>query len=117
MTLSVSPYIRDEEGNLEWLEMPSGFNELVGTEVTRKTFWGSDRLKSLGLNILPSLISTDIFAEKNELGVLENEIDHLISNLSSMYKGEEFNYWNFRLSNIKEAIGVAKEKNGGVCIQ
>lgn len=117
MTLSVSPYIRDAEGNLEWLEMPSGFNELAGTEATRKTFWGSDRLKSLGLNILPGLISADIFAEDTELRVLESEIDNLLINLSSICNDEEFDYWNFRLSNIKEAIRLAKENNGGVCIQ
>jgi len=107
MTVSVSPYFRDAENNIEWLNMPEGFNELVGSE----------KLKICALSVLPSLVDANIFAEGSELVALEKDVDLLLSKLSIICNRKDTEYWKFRLLNIRTVIDVAKENNGGVCIQ
>ncbi|MEL6488778.1 MAG: hypothetical protein AAFQ95_02350 [Cyanobacteria bacterium J06621_3] len=123
MTLSVYPYRRTANGDIEWLETPSDFTDLAGLESTRQSFWGSDELKSLGMSLITTLANTDIYAEGCELIRLEEEIktveDYLFTlseSGSASITDKEITYRIERLSNVSAAIEVAKRYQGGVYI-
>ena len=116
MTLSVNAYYIDSDGNEVDIAFPSEStaNNVAGFESCRNTFYGSDQVKELGLNLLPLLKNQAvIYAEGDELETLQSEINILLSNLE---KFDEI-YWGFRLNNILTAIKLAKNfKNGRVSI-
>jgi hypothetical protein len=116
MSLSVSAYKRNSENELEWLTPAEPFNDLAGFESTRKNFWASEEVRNLGLTLLPTLKERDIWAEGVELIQLESEINILAHALPALNSSYGYEYLQFRLSNIKEAIRLAKESLGGVNI-
>lgn len=116
MSLSVSAYIRHSENELEWLTPEEPFNDLAGFESTRKNFWASEEVRKLGLTLLPTLKEQDIWAEGVELNQLESEINILVQALPNLNSSYGYEYLQFRLSNIKEAVRLAKKFCGGVNI-
>lgn len=103
MTLLVTAYriTRDAEG--EKTEQIECSSNLAGTEETRATFFGQLGERSLGLVMLPSLATTDIYARGYELKRLMDEVSLLMAHLTSA----ELTYWQFRLTNILQAIDAA----------
>jgi hypothetical protein len=117
MTLLVCAYKRLADGSIEWLAESLPGSDLAGFESMRQTFWGSDSAKGLGLVLLPTLASADIWAEGTDLDVLETEIAILSAHLDTV--AEQQDYWLVRLANVKNAIGRAKRvpaRHGGVYI-
>lgn len=111
MSLIVSAYKRLPDGSVEWLDVADHSNDLAGFESSRRTFWGSDTVKALGLSLLPTLASSDIWAEGADLVLLESEIDTLSSHLDLFPDQQE--YWRVRLANVKTAIQSAKRLSAG----
>jgi hypothetical protein len=111
MTLSVDAYRRFPDGTEERI---GPFSYLAGHESMRRRFYGSDLSHSLGLRLLPRL--KDIYmieVEGTELNDLRAEVEALLASVSGT---EAADYWDFRLSNILEAISIAKTCNGVVTI-
>jgi hypothetical protein len=105
MTLIVSPYRRHADGSLEWLSVPSPHTDLAGVEASRHTFWNASATEPLGLSLVRTLASADVYAEGPDLELLAREVEQLRSHLS-LFPGEE-EYWSVRLDNVRSAIGVA----------
>ncbi|MEO1619661.1 MAG: hypothetical protein AAFU53_01370 [Cyanobacteria bacterium J06632_3] len=116
MTLSVYPYRRKANQEIEYLSVPPDYSELAGTEATRWSFWGSPQVKALGVSLLPALTHQDIYAESHQLTQLKQEIETLQQQLSNICTIPEKEYWQIRLSNILTAIQIAKEHSGGIYI-
>ena len=118
----VYPYKRDLTSNkvVDINERPNEpCNDLFGFENWRHKVWGSPSLKNLGCEKLISLRSQDIYAEGEDLLVLQREIESIKDNIDRLSK--ELNVrtesFEFRLANVLEAIRIAlKFPNGGVCI-
>ncbi len=111
MTLIVFPYYIDEHGKQIDLVVPenSGANDMAGLEHTRKTFYGSEISKKLGLSRLPMLAKMSIVrTEYQDLDKLKSEVNLLLDNLDLFKESFDQNYWVFRLNNIHAAIDVAK---------
>lgn len=92
----------------EWIDLKlpevGGTSWLAGHEVKRWEFYGSEKSKSLGLMMLPSLAYGDIYAKgPKQLSALEAEVQILFDKF-----GQTDDYWHFRLGNILRAIEVAK---------
>ena len=108
MTLMVRPYMRDpvtgEEVSLGGRMAPPR-NELGGFECWRTEVYGSAVAKALGLRLLPSLTSTDIYAEGEDLDRLRQEAEMLRAHAHQIHDDPSSIY--FRLDNLLEAIGVA----------
>jgi len=112
MTLSVDAFLRDKNGEIVWLPLPS---DLAGTDQTRYNFYGGDKAVSAGLVLLPSLRdSAPLMVSGTDLKILKQEVQILRALLES----DEIEYWNFRLNNILAAIEVAEAYGplGGVSI-
>lgn len=116
MTLSVYPYKRNDNLEIEYLTVPPEYSEIAGLEATRWSFWGSNRVRDIGLLQLPKLTSEDIYAEGDELPQLKKEIETLQRRLADICNEREQEYWQFILSNILAAIQIAEANNGGVYI-
>ena len=114
MTLKVHAYVRDSDGGMEFLPVPSseGAPELAGFESTRYTFYGSEEAKKLGLKILPTLAEVyGVHIEGETLNELKKEVEILLKCLSAVDE-----YWPFRLNNILRAIEVAKAHAPDGCV-
>jgi hypothetical protein len=114
MTLTVHAYVRDSDGEMEFLPVPSseGAPELAGIESTRYTFYGSVEARKLGLTILPMLAEVyGVHIEGENLNELQNEVETLLKSLSAPDE-----YWPFRLNNILRAIEVAKAHAPDGCV-
>jgi hypothetical protein len=117
MSLIVSPYKRLPDGSTEWLNVANHSAELAGFESTRQTFWGSATTKALGLSLLSTLASGDIWAEGADLDLLEAEIATLSRHLD-LFPDQQA-YWRVRLANVITAIQIARDlpaAQGGVYI-
>ncbi|ATQ41239.1 hypothetical protein [Caulobacter mirabilis] len=103
MTLLVTAYriTRDAEG--EKTERIACQSDLAGFEETRATFYGQTRARALGLAMLPSLATSNIYARGCELEKLRAEVSLLMADLSPA----EISYWQSRLTNILHAIDAA----------
>lgn len=114
MTLSVKAYIRDRDGQVVYLPIPSsgGNPHLAGFESTRYTFYGSKEAKKLDLSILPLLAEQyGVHIEGKKLDQLKEEVETLLKNLPV-----SDDYWPFRLNNILRAIEVAKAHAPDGCV-
>lgn len=122
MSLTVHPYIRNlENGEMdnihEGLRPP--YNDLFGIESWRDTVWGSKEVEKLDCPLIQTLKRQNIYAEEQELVILEEELikinaalDHSLGNLKGNIESIRF-----RVANALEAIRIAKKhQNGGVCI-
>jgi len=101
MTLSVSAYVIDSDGNTKDIPLPS---DLAGFESARHDFFGA-ALQKHGLNLLPQLQDVTFLEIRGELlHQLLCEIEVLLKSLPLDEKGD---YWRFRLNNIKVAAKIA----------
>lgn len=118
MSLPVEPYVRDSGGIAVQREGGSQSHKLVGFESWRREVWGSDAALALGLSLLPTLRSSDLYAEGDDLARLESELaillEHVESVASQTRKGAELIRENAQ--NILTAISRARELGGGVVI-
>lgn len=118
MSLTVEPYVRDSGGIAVQREGGSQSQKLAGFESWRCEVWGSDAALALGLSLLPTLRSSDVYAEGDDLTRLENELgtllEHVESVASQTRKAPELIRENAQ--NILTAISRARELGGGVVI-
>lgn len=99
------------DGTRESLVPSEPHNDLAGFESGRRSFYGSDQVRALGLVFLPTLAHQDIYASDEDLAVLEYEARLLLESLHLLGDAE---YWRFRLSNILEAVRLAKAVSNGL---
>jgi hypothetical protein len=91
------------EGECVCIPMPSN---LGGFESARHNYYGSAKALSLGLTLLPQL---------RELAYLEirgAEFDRLSAEIDILWAqepaGESGDFWRFRLTNLRNAIALAR---------
>jgi len=122
MSLTVYPYRRNQV-NDQIIEIEdrisSEYTNLFGLESWRFRVWGATALKEMECKILPTLSKMDIYAEKEELYQLEQELIQVLrqtEKLSVLLKVNKDSLM-YRVKNALAAINVAKKhQNGGVCI-
>jgi hypothetical protein len=78
-------------------------SDLAGREEARTTFYAGPTARRLGLQLLPQLVTANVWARGDELDVLRAEVTKLLANLSET----ERPYRDFRLNNIIQAIDAA----------
>jgi hypothetical protein len=106
-------------GTAEWKLLDSEVGEhLAGPESTRQELWGSVIMRSIGLELLPTLATNNLHLSGHELGKLENELKLVESkaNEISAYTNIDEYALLVIIKNILKAIDRAKEINGGVLI-
>lgn len=118
MSLITHAYRRDPQTNA-MLDLEANQNDIFGFETWRKTVWGHSVLIALGCVLIPSLCETDVYAEKEDIKVLEKEvrlIENSIKECSHSIGVDEERILS-RIKNLKSAIEVTKRyKDGGVYI-
>jgi len=118
MSLSVHAYTRDVAGNMEFVEPDDKSKDLAGFEVFRKTFYGGNTARSLGLRLLPMLAEQDLYVEAEDLSRLKEEVVLILQNIES-FTGEasaDSAVLRERVEHILDAIGRAQRVHGGVVI-
>jgi len=119
MSLVVYPYIRDREGKPVdlWPGEAGTGRTLAGFEALRKEFYGSEEVARVGCRLLNSLKEGDIFAEKEDLDVLQQEVETVLAKLDEIVPRLDLktpaDYISERLHNIAEAIKTAKQHPSG----
>lgn len=114
MTLSVDVYIKGPDGEEQRLDLPS---DLAGVESARRTFYGSEISRGLGLKWFPMLSGRyQLECEGNELHELRREAVLLFQYVHDNDEEEYRHYWSFRLNNIFNAIDAALHFDGVVTI-
>jgi len=118
MSLSVSVYVRGASGEMNFVEPESDSAELAGFESYRTTLYGSQAAKSLGLTLLPSLATHDVFAEGTELERLRRESELALANIDKFVaeSGAPGERLRCRFENIIAAVDKARRLGGGVVI-
>src|SRR5688572_4684603 len=112
MSLTVEPYVRDSRGCIAVQhEGGSQAHRLAGHESSRRDLWGSDAAISLGLSLLPSLRTKDLYAEGDDLARLEKEVQTLLEHIESVSEQTRCgaDYIRERAQNILAAIKRARE--------
>ncbi|WAS97965.1 hypothetical protein [Nannocystis punicea] len=116
MTLITHAYVREADGGMRTLDAEPPRNDLAGPERWRVTVYGSDAARALGLTLLPTLATEDVYAEGEELDVLEREIQVMLAN-TARWPAIGLEQLRFRFFNILEAIRLARaEAHGGVYV-
>src|SRR5687768_11344921 len=112
MSISVSVFTRDPEtGQMQRSEIPifetSQTGLPAGFETTRKTFWGHDIMRNMGLEILPQLLyEAWLIIENDELDQVESEVLKIRENqvLISEKAGWDKDFVMSRTKNILRAL-------------
>ena len=91
---------------------------LFGFEFTRTTLWGHPVMTELGLSIIPSLRSQDIFVTGMELQKLNQELLIISSSISRIVNetGCEADFIRFRCANAERHVAWALEHSVAVAI-
>ncbi len=105
MSLIVQAYRRGRDGEFTWLEVDFPFNTMAGPEAWRDAVWGSAEFQALGLELLPSLRSGDIYAEEADLQKLGAEVQQILAKTTD--EGI-----SFRTKNIQAAVRLALSQPG-----
>jgi hypothetical protein len=118
MSLLVNAYTRDDRGEMSFLDPNDHSQELAGFEAFRKTFYGSQTARSLGLRLLPSLVEADLYVEGNDLANLHDEARLVLGNIGLFAEeaAADIEVLKVRVQNILDAIERAQKANGGVVI-
>jgi hypothetical protein len=88
-----------------------------GFETTRKSFWGHDIMRDMGLEILPQLLYEGwLIIENDELDKVENELLKIQQNqtLISEKTGWDELFVMSRTNNILRALSKARQVGGGI---
>jgi hypothetical protein len=118
MTLVVNAYIRDSSGSMDIIELDSPSQELAGFESYRQKLYGSQVAVLLGLTLLPSLTTKDVYAEGSDLGQLLSEAELAIANIG-LFEAESgviAESLRARFENIICAVHRASRLGDGVVI-
>ncbi|HVJ69460.1 MAG TPA: hypothetical protein VM510_15900 [Caulifigura sp.] len=119
MSLLVNTYTRGQSGDMVCLDPPNSWEELAGPESYRQKFYGSVAAKSLGLEMLPSLSSGDLYVESIAgLEMLQREAQQMLDNLGlfTSEAGADYESLRPRILNILAAVQRAIDVNGCVVI-
>jgi hypothetical protein len=120
MSLLVYAYTRGQDGQVQEVdELPDPpSSDLAGFEVTRMDLWGSDAVRALGLELLPTLREGDVYAEGDDLRRLAEEVATLRKSIAGVSAATEYSevFIAARLDNIDAAIRIARRVGGGVYI-
>jgi len=118
MSLLVNAYTRGDGGEMVILEPKDHSEELAGFEVFRKTFYGGQSARSLGLRLLPVLADADLYVEGPDLDALQSEAEVVLQNIDHFVDeaGAEAETLRFRVQNIVNATVRARTANGGVVV-
>jgi hypothetical protein len=114
MTLTVSVRLKDGT----WVEPEDPHNDLFGFEQWRTTVWGSDEIRALGATLLPSLSTTGVFAEGDDLDRLDRELQSIAENikdLATKLRVREDSLL-FRVENARHCVYLARQLDGTVVI-
>lgn len=121
MSLSVSVFVRDPDtGDMHSnpLEIPPSETCLpVGFETTRKSFWGHEIMREMGLEILPQLLYEGwLIIENDTLDQVESEVLKIRENqaLISETTGWDKDFVMSRTKNILRALSTARQVGGGI---
>jgi hypothetical protein len=118
MSLLVNAYTRGDGGEMVILESNDPSEELAGFEVFRKTFYGGQTARSLGLRLLPVLADADLYVEGRDLDVLQAEAELVLQNVDRFADEAAASpeMLRFRMQNILNAVARAQAANGGVVV-
>ena len=112
MSLSIHVFIRDDAGDIKWMEwMEYPRSAMFGTETDRQKLWGSYVIEGLGLQIIPSLSYMNVMVEREEVGQLAHEVMRLQSEADEVSQklDIEAHELRFYLDNLEYAIQKAKD--------
>lgn len=117
MSLSVKVYTGKFGTKWEILKSDIG-DDLAGSESHRKELWGSPIIKTLDLQILPTLEHSNIFVDEEQLLELESEVKIVQQNANIIAANAPIGEYSISViaNNIMKAISRAKDINGGVLI-
>lgn len=117
MTLLVNTFKRNQDGELI-IDDTEHSLELAGFESFRTTFYGSHAAKELGLTILPSLATQDVWVSGSELSGLRREVEIVLDHLNQFVEESQcgLDTLQQRAFNILAAIDRAESIGGGVVI-
>lgn len=107
----VIAFVRTPEGGEQELPVAPSRNDLAGFESWRRQVYGSPAAQALGLALLPLLASQEVYAEGEQLDLLEREVWVMLAN-TALWPDIDAEGLRFRLLNILEAIRVARETPG-----
>jgi hypothetical protein len=113
VSLIVSIYRVTASPETEWVDpaLPSPRNELFGFETCRQSLWGSDVVRRLGCDLLPTLgDGHDIQAEGGAIDRLEREARLLLDHVSDVAHEVAYaaDLIAFRLENLLAAIAYVR---------
>jgi hypothetical protein len=116
MSLSVNVFTGTPD-NMHMVEVEH-HEMLAGFERCRSQLYGAAIAKALGCVLLPKLKEMDIYAVGPELGVLKNDVQLLLDNISKVESEPPYDqeFIKNRCGNISRAIDRAIELSGGVVI-
>ncbi|SMD21356.1 hypothetical protein SAMN05660733_06308 [Lentzea albidocapillata] len=125
MSLLVSVYLLDENGNRQFPETPAGCEELAGFESWRTEVWGNEAVRALGARFFPVLAENDLYVTPDQVPDFIRETKVLRANLASFapqgVDERRTREWylegiSSRLANIQIAAGWALGAGGGIVI-
>ena len=98
-----------------------GEPSLMGFESCRKELWGSHTARELGLTLVPTLATQDIYAFESDLSRLRDEAQILMGNLRKLKEGTPYSESSigFWLENMLAWVDLAEsyhDDNIGVYI-
>ena len=118
MSLLVNAYTRGPDGRMEVIEPEDHAQELAGFESYRQRLYGSRAARSLGLQLLPTLDGSDVYAEGEEIEQLRAEAELALANIELFVAEVEATAESLRprFENIVAAARRAAALGGGVVI-
>ena len=118
MSLLVNAYTRGPDGSMMIIESEDHSQELAGFESYRQTLYGSRAARALGLQLLPTLDGSDLYAEGDDIQRLYAEAELALANIKSFEAetGATSDSLRARFENIIAAARQASAVGGGVVI-
>lgn len=118
MSLLVNAYTRGPDGSMMFIEPEDHSRELAGFESYRQKLYGSQAARALGLQLLPTLSGSDLYAEGDDVERLHAEAELAIANIKSFEDetGATCDSLRPRFENIIAAARQASAVGGGVVI-
>ena len=118
MSLLVNAYTRGPDGRMTMIEPGDHSQELAGFESYRQHLYGSRAARALGLQLLPTLNSSDVYAEGEDVERLRAEAELAIANIGLFEEetGASSESLRVRFQNIIATTHRATEVGGGVVI-
>ncbi|HBN75376.1 MAG TPA: hypothetical protein DD473_06080 [Planctomycetaceae bacterium] len=118
MSLLVHTFTRGPDGAMNFVEPAEQWQELAGFEDYRWKVYSSLTAKSIGMHILPTLVSSDIYVEGKDVVLLLAETELALANIDAFATEAQTTPKSLRpgLQNIVNACHQASKIGGGVVI-